>query len=68
MLQALQPQSSHTSTLTSTEASLVLSPYQLGTPPTRIMSLPELDPCQAEYTEITCFSSGTRWKYKKGGV
>lgn len=39
-LQALQPQSSHTSTLTSTEASVVLSPYQLGTLRTRTMSLP----------------------------
>lgn len=67
-LQALQPQSSQPSTLTSTEASPVLSPYQLGTLRTRTMSLPELDPCQAEHTEIACFSSDTRWKYKKGGV
>lgn len=46
----------------------MLSPYQLGTLRTRTMSLLELDPCQAEHTEITCFFSDTRWKYKKGGV
>lgn len=46
----------------------MLSPYQLGTLRIRTMSLPELDPCQAEHTEITCFSSGTKSKYKKGGV